>query len=118
MAEECRIDVNILRIEFKPRQHTHTYMYIHTCTYMYIIHVHVCLMIAGSDLYSWDVGVESLHALRVVVTSVTHGSVRGSYCQSTTVIVAGRPVAKLGSLVHHLTASMIERSYVSGHTCM
>ena len=69
--------------------------------------------LAASDLNSWDVGVEPFHTLRVVVTSVTHRSVGGSDCKSTTVIVTGRPVAKLGSLVHHLTARLIEWSYVS-----
>ena len=36
-----------------------------------------------------DVGVESLHTLRVVVATVAHRTVRGPDRQRTTVVVAG-----------------------------
>ena len=55
-----------------------------------------------SYLDAGDVGVESLHTLRVVVATVAHRTVRGPDRQRTTVVVAGRTVAVLGRLIHHL----------------
>ena len=55
-----------------------------------------------ADLDSRDVSIEALHALRVVVSSVTHCSIRSSHCQPATVVVTGRTVAVLGCFIHHL----------------
>ena len=64
---------------------------------------------------SWEVGIESLHTLRVVVvTSVTHSHVRSPHCQFPTVIVAGRSVAELGSFIHHLQKKWREGEWYGG----
>ena len=50
---------------------------------------HVYTELSITDLNPRDVGVESLHTLRVVVAAVAHCSVRCSHRQSTTVVVTG-----------------------------
>ncbi len=58
--------------------------------------------ILRSYLDARDMSIYGLHALRMIMATVAHSSIRGPHCESPTVVQTSRSIAIFRCLIYHL----------------